>query len=159
MMTSCPEASWDFLVIDSSSASTRILSLRSASVFFSPKRTLLSKAVPKKNIAEVSKSLSCMLHIREFCYFQISLQNVLAHKDQHETVTCNLWLKSIHLCRKSWNLFFSFHKFFQGFCECCLKIQTNITLENNWKTKNYLITKTSRFHQDLSLQTTAVQLV
>lgn len=44
MMTSCPEASWDFLVMDSRSASTRIFSLVRLSAFFSPERTFPSNA-------------------------------------------------------------------------------------------------------------------
>lgn len=44
MLTSCPEASWDFLVMDSSSVSKRTFSLAMASTFFSPERTLPSSA-------------------------------------------------------------------------------------------------------------------
>lgn len=48
MLTSCPEASWDFLVMDSSSASTRIFSLARMSAFFSTERTLPSSAGGKE---------------------------------------------------------------------------------------------------------------
>lgn len=44
MLTSCPEASWDFLVMVSNSASTRIFSLARTSDFFSTERSLPSSA-------------------------------------------------------------------------------------------------------------------
>lgn len=49
MCTSCPEASWDFLDMDSSSASTRVFSLARASARFSPERTLPSSAGEREN--------------------------------------------------------------------------------------------------------------
>lgn len=52
MWTSCPEASWDFLVMDSSSASMRIFSLARTSAFFSPERTFPSRTENHSGVCE-----------------------------------------------------------------------------------------------------------
>lgn len=57
MWTSCPEASWDFLVMDSSSASMRTFSFASTSAFFSPERTFPSRTEKHSGVGEACQKV------------------------------------------------------------------------------------------------------
>lgn len=64
IITSWPDASWDFLVMDSSSASKRVFSLTSPSAAFSPKLTFSSKATHKMQLhllLEVKQNINSII--------------------------------------------------------------------------------------------------
>ncbi len=64
IITSWPDASWDFLVMDSSSASKRVFSLTSPSAAFSPKRTFSFKATHKMQLClllEVEQNITSII--------------------------------------------------------------------------------------------------
>lgn len=95
MRTSCPEASWDFLLMDSSSASTRFFSLARSSALFSPERTFPSRTADGSGVCE-------------------------AAAEGHVTVrcapTCQLSLEAFHLRRQGRELLLPFLQLLHSFC-------------------------------------------
>ncbi len=83
IITSWPDASWDFLVMDSSSASKRVFSLTSPSAAFSPKRTFSFKATHKMQL--------CLLLEVEQNIISIILWYVIYSSLWDCTSSCNIW--------------------------------------------------------------------
>ncbi len=87
IITSWPDASWDFLVMDSSSASKRVFSLTSPSAAFSPKRTFSFKATHKMQLClllEVEQNIISII-LWYVIYSSLGLHFILQHLDRPAT--------------------------------------------------------------------------